>query len=304
MLLEQAKSLHDKTRAKVFTRVLWAILQDYSRRLDEAKEIDFDSMIADAIKMIETGQYQSPYSLILVDEFQDISEPRANLIKALRQQRPSCKVFAVGDDWQSIYRFAGSDISLFTQFHDHFGYSFKRRDYAEIKKALEPVVIEHYHKIISTCIKHIRARHLTLEMLLEQAKSLHDKTRAKVFTRVLWAILQDYSRRLDEAKEIDFDSMIADAIKMIETGQYQSPYSLILVDEFQDISEPRANLIKALRQQRPSCKVFAVGDDWQSIYRFAGSDISLFTQFHDHFGESWTGRLEQTYRCNQLIAET
>lgn len=184
------------------------------------------------------------------------------------------------------------------------GYSFKRRDYAEIKKALEPVVIEHYHKIISTCIKHIRARHLTLEMLLEQAKSLHDKTRAKVFTRVLWAISQDYSRRLDEAKEIDFDSMIADAIKMIETGQYQSPYSLILVDEFQDISEPRANLIKALRQQRPSCKVFAVGDDWQSIYRFAGSDISLFTQFHDHFGECWTGRLEQTYRCNQLIAET
>jgi len=184
------------------------------------------------------------------------------------------------------------------------GHVFKRRGYSEIKKALKPVVIEHYHKIISTCIKHIRARHLTLDALLEQAKTLHDKARAELFAHVVWAISQEYSQRLERAKEIDFDSMIADAIGLIESGQYQSPYSLIMVDEFQDISEPRANLIKALRQQRASCKLFAVGDDWQSIYRFAGSDISLFTQFEDHFGQAWTGRLEQTYRCNQLIAET
>lgn len=184
------------------------------------------------------------------------------------------------------------------------GYVFRRRSYAEVKKALEPVIIDHYLKIISTCIKHIRARHLTLDALLDQAKTLHDKARAEIFARVVWAITQHYSKRLDEANEIDFDSMIADAIRLVELGRYQSPYSLILVDEFQDISEPRANLIKALRQQRSSCKVFAVGDDWQSIYRFAGSDISLFTQFEDHFGEAWTGRLEQTYRCNQLIAET
>lgn len=84
----------------------------------------------------------------------------------------------------------------------------------------------------------------------------------------------------------------------------QNPYSLILVDEFQDISESRANLIKALKHQKPFSKIFAVGDDWQSIYRFAGSDITIFTQFDENFGASWKGRLEQTYRCNQLIAET
>src|SRR5690606_26375244 len=102
---------------------------------------------------------------------------------------------------------------------------------------------------------------------------------------------------------IDFDSMIGDATRLVETRRYVSPYSLILVDEFQDISEPRANLIKALRQQNPFAKVFAVGDDWQSIYRFAGSDISIFTRFQENFGASWQGRLEQTYRCNQLIAD-
>lgn len=93
-------------------------------------------------------------------------------------------------------------------------------------------------------------------------------------------------------------------MKSGETGQYRSPYSLILVDEFQDISEPRANLIKALKHQKPFTKIFAVGDDWQSIYRFAGSDITIFTQSEANFGASWHGRLEQTYRCNQLIAET
>ena len=181
---------------------------------------------------------------------------------------------------------------------------FKRKSYDEITKALEPVVIKHYHKLISTCIKHIRASHLTLDMLLERAKDLHDKERAKLYARVVWMIAEGYSRKLKEDGRIDFDSMIADAVRLVETGRYQSPYSLILVDEFQDISEPRANLIKALKQQKAFTKVFAVGDDWQSIYRFAGSDITIFTQFEGNFGPSWQGRLEQTYRCNQLIATT
>ncbi|WP_287373503.1 UvrD-helicase domain-containing protein [Mesorhizobium sp.] len=181
---------------------------------------------------------------------------------------------------------------------------FERKGYPEITAAIEPVVIKHYNKLISTCIKHIRASHLTLDMLLERAKSLHDKERAKLYARVVWMITQGYSRKLEESQRIDFDSMIGDAIRLVETRRYQSPYSLILVDEFQDISEPRANLIKALKQQKAFSKVFAVGDDWQSIYRFAGSDITIFTQFEANFGASWQGRLEQTYRCNQLIAET
>lgn len=182
--------------------------------------------------------------------------------------------------------------------------TFERKGYTAIVKALEPVVIKHYHKLIAVCIKHIRASHLTLEMLLERAKSLHDQTRAREFAQVVWKITESYSRNLEESNRIDFDSMIANATRLVETGRYQSPFSLVLVDEFQDISEPRAKLIKALKYQRPFTKIFAVGDDWQSIYRFTGSDITIFTQFQANFGSSWQGRLEQTYRCNQLIAET
>ena len=184
------------------------------------------------------------------------------------------------------------------------GIPFRRKSYSAIVQALEPVVIKHYHKLIAVCIKHIRASHLTLEMLLERAGALHDRTRAKDFAGVVWTITEAYSRKLEEANRIDFDSMIANATRLVETGRYTSPYALILVDEFQDISEPSANLVKALKHQKPFSKIFAVGDDWQSIYRFAGSDITIFTQFEANFGASWQGRLEQTYRCNQLIAET
>lgn len=184
------------------------------------------------------------------------------------------------------------------------GIPVEQKSYAEIVKALEPVVIKHYHKLIAVCIKHIRASHLTLDTLLERAKSLHDRTRARDFAQAIWKITESYSRKLKETNRIDFDSMIANATLLVETGTYRSPYSLILVDEFQDISEPRANLIKALKHQKPFTKIFAVGDDWQSIYRFAGSDITIFTQFEANFGASWQGRLELTYRCNQLIAET
>lgn len=174
----------------------------------------------------------------------------------------------------------------------------------EVLKAIAAPVFAHYHKIIGVCIKHIRASRLTLDMLLEKAQSLHDKNRAERFARAIWLITEAYSRKLEDAQRIDFDSMIGDAVKLVETGRYRSPYSLILVDEFQDISVPRANLIKALKKQNPFAKVFVVGDDWQSIYRFTGSDITIFTQFEAHFGTAWKGRLQQTYRCNQTLADT
>ena len=73
--------------------------------------------------------------------------------------------------------------------------------------------------------------------------------------------------------------MIALSTGYVATGRFVSPYGYILVDEFQDISVGRAKLLKALLEQRPNNQLFAVGDDWQAIFRFAGSDISLMRDF-------------------------
>lgn len=104
------------------------------------------------------------------------------------------------------------------------GIPLEQKSYSAIVKALEPVVIKHYHKLVAVCIKHIRASYLTIEMLLERAKSLHDPTRAREFAQVIWKIAESYSRKLDQAKRIDFDSMIANATQFVDTGKYQSPY--------------------------------------------------------------------------------
>ena len=97
-----------------------------------------------------------------------------------------------------------------------------RKTYSEIVEALEPVIIKHYHKLISICIKHIRASHLTLDMLLNRAKTLHDSMRAKHYAHAIWKITQAYSRKLDETNRIDFDSMIANATLLVETGPHRN----------------------------------------------------------------------------------
>lgn len=58
--------------------------------------------------------------------------------------------------------------------------------------------------------------------------------------------------------------------------------------------------MKALRDQT-SAKIICVGDDWQSIYRFAGSDIQLFIDFQKFFGFARLLRIEKTYRNSQEL---
>jgi DNA helicase-4 len=145
-----------------------------------------------------------------------------------------------------------------------------------------------------------------------QKKSLKEENvRAIKFLELFEPIYHSYQEYLSEKEEIDFSDMINNATTLIQDNLYQSPYDYIIIDEYQDISNARFQLIKSLLDQKPSTKLFCVGDDWQSIYRFAGSDIGLFTNFEEHFKSSsvanysrvtQTSFIEYTYRFdNQLI---
>ncbi|MCE2571942.1 UvrD-helicase domain-containing protein [Motilimonas eburnea] len=124
---------------------------------------------------------------------------------------------------------------------------------------------------------------------------------------LLQPLLMAYQGYLASRNEIDFDDMIGRAINYVMDGRFQSPWRHILVDEFQDISEPRARLIRALRDRHPDNTLFCVGDDWQAIYRFAGSDVNLTTDFDTYFGagkgESAVLALDKTFRFNNSIAD-
>ena len=102
--------------------------------------------------------------------------------------------------------------------------------------------------------------------------------------------------------EIDFHDMINRATDLVEEGRYRSPSGYILVDEFQDISPSRARLLKALLDSSPGSQLSAVGDDWQAIYRFGGSDIAVMRESGDHFGAFERIDLPTTFRCVDRIA--
>ncbi len=142
-----------------------------------------------------------------------------------------------------------------------------------------------------------------MAMLRGKAGEGESGVRKRLFLDLFQSVYEKYEAKLREDNGIDFDQMISGARDLVDSGSARAPYKYILVDEFQDIGHGRAELIKSLRTNAPGCKLFCVGDDWQSIYRFAGSDLSLMTDFEMHFGEYRRFDLTQTFRFNDKIAE-
>lgn len=125
--------------------------------------------------------------------------------------------------------------------------------------------------------------------------------RNAAFLELVDPIYQAYETYLKSRGEIDFSDMINRATRYIREGKYKRKFSYVIVDEFQDISIGRYQLIKAIKDVNPSCKLFCVGDDWQSIYRFSGSDLALFKEFEKYFGYSSKNKIETTYRFHNPV---
>ena len=121
-----------------------------------------------------------------------------------------------------------------------------------------------------------------------------------MFERIVKPYCQKYQSLLEERGEIDFTDAIIKATHLC-TEKSKTRYEHIIVDEFQDISFDRFHFIQALRSKSPFTYLFCVGDDWQSIYRFAGSDMALFKRFKDFFGFTKACPIETTYRFGEPL---
>ena len=126
--------------------------------------------------------------------------------------------------------------------------------------------------------------------------------RNRIFLSIVKYVLSQYQQYLEETKSIDFSDMINLATKQVENGCEIYNYKYIIVDEYQDISLARFRLLKSILN-RTKARFLCVGDDWQSIYRFAGSDIALFTKFEDYLGFTKLLKIEKTYRNSQQLID-
>lgn len=139
------------------------------------------------------------------------------------------------------------------------------------------------------------------EMVEQASEEVRDLFQKRI--RLMAPLLKAWKSALKEEDAVDFSGLIHQAVNILEKGRFVSPWKHILVDEFQDISPQRARLLAALREQNSYTSLFAVGDDWQAIYRFSGAELSLTTAFEGHFGEGAQCALDTTYRFNDRIGE-
>jgi DNA helicase-4 len=144
----------------------------------------------------------------------------------------------------------------------------------------------------------------TKKEIQQRIVSQRDYTRLNSELALCWPCYQSWLQRLKEDNHIDFNIMITRATHYVNQKKFRSQWKFIMVDEYQDISPQRLSLIQALCDQREGeANLFAVGDDWQSIYRFAGSSIELTTEFQRRFPHSTVAALDTTYRFNNQIGD-
>lgn len=177
-----------------------------------------------------------------------------------------------------------------------------KEEYIKLYKTSYEYIYE-LEKLVITFIKLFKCNNYKLEdfnKFLKKSKSIFNIKNYKTEKNLLILILNiyiEYEDYLKENNEIDFDDMLIRSSKEV----YNTKTKYIIIDEYQDTSYVRFNLIKNLIN-KTNAKLMVVGDDFQSIYRFTGCDLELFTNFKNYFDKTKIKYISNTYRnSNELI---
>ena len=169
--------------------------------------------------------------------------------------------------------------------------------------------IDQFSEILASFLRLYKSSSLSIKECQLKVNQSNNVARGTAFLKIFEPLFESYEKRLDN--RIDFEDMILLATTHLREGKYKSPYKHILVDEFQDIAKGYGNLLLELKNQHKDARIFGVGDDWQSIYRFNGSDIHLMRNFGNQFGGEFDGHtdihslidLAKTFRSVDKIAK-
>ena len=181
-----------------------------------------------------------------------------------------------------------------------FGYELRPLNPKEILEQANKIGYEvRFLKICEQFLGHARAKRLGPLDLQKLAIDARDKAFIKVFNYFLDA----YETELKKRKLPDYSQLIHGAADRIENGTYPFDFTHVLIDEFQDISADRHRLISVMQKVKPKLELTSVGDDWQSIYRFSGSDVSIMRESSKPRRHRKRIDLTNTYRLPQYIAD-
>lgn len=153
-------------------------------------------------------------------------------------------------------------------------------------------------ELIGTIIALVKSNGETIGQLMEKSIFL----KFAPILKLTEPIFNDYTEMLRSTGQIDFNDMINRAADYVADGLCTHDYKYVIVDEYQDMSEARYHLLHEMRK-KSDFDLFCVGDDWQSIYRFTGSDISCILNFEKYWGKTVVSKIETTYRFGKQLID-
>lgn len=185
------------------------------------------------------------------------------------------------------------------------GVVFKKQNKEDLLKVFnETRKVTFFDKLMQSFIAHYKSNELNIAELRKRTitRGLLDVFRLNAFIDIFEHVYSEY-QNLILKDEHDFIDMVIESRKILSKQTHYLNYQHIIIDEFQDISTSTLNLISAVRHKTKSSKIFAVGDDWQSIFKFLGGNVEYFINFKDYFGNLDQIQLEETFRFHQYLAD-
>ncbi len=210
-------------------------------------------------------------------------------------------------------------IDKIKQVLDNLNIPYRELSDQEIWDKIKDRTIDKFTKAIGQFIQRCRKLSLTSEQLqqkIEKYKKFQEKENMNIVARfheLAQIFYSAYLERLFTTGEEDFDGLMQRAANLVKAGHTSfrrkagvgniESLKYIFIDEYQDFSDLFYNLIDAIRQQNSKALFFCVGDDWQAINGFAGSDLRFFKNFTEYFPDSEKLYLSKNYRSCKSIVE-
>lgn len=169
-----------------------------------------------------------------------------------------------------------------------------------IKRILQEMDIDNLKKLIFTFINLYKSNYNDINYLLNLYQKSHFIN--KIYFKIILEIYHIYNQEIESSNLYDFNDMIKIATNNVNNNIIKTNYKYIIIDEFQDTSLNRFKLIDAIMKQN-NAKIFVVGDDYQSIYRFSGCNLDIFLNFNKLVSNLNIINLDYNYRNPKEIID-
>ena len=188
---------------------------------------------------------------------------------------------------------------IINEYFNSYG-KYNKKQNKLIKRILQEMNIDNLKKLIFTFINLYKSNYNDINYLFNLYQKSHFIN--KIYFKILLEIYHIYDQELESSNLYDFNDMIKIATDNINNSLIKTNYKYIIIDEFQDTSLNRFNLINAIMKQN-NAKIFVVGDDYQSIYRFSGCNLDIFLNFNKLVNNLNIINLDYNYRNPKEIID-